>query len=293
MTLDAQLIKQLAAQAGFHACGIAKANPDTAFAQHLDNWLQAGCQADMHYMERNRDKRADPTLLYPGAQSVICLLLGYKPSRTMTGKHQIAQFAYFDDYHSRIKPMLHSLSALIAGHYPDFSAKPCVDTVPICEKHWAAQAGLGWIGRNTLLINPTYGSYIFLAELVTTSPTDHYDTSLPNRCPPECNICRDACPNRALSDTGLDANRCTAYQTIECRDNCQVDNPSYAFGCDICQLHCPFNSNTPATRTADNATMQRLQALPSLTETQFNEATEGTPLQRITFEKWQKNLLHK
>lgn len=247
----------------------------------------------MHYMERNREKRADPTLLYPGARSVICLLLGYKPSRTMSGQHLIAQFAYFDDYHTRIKPMLHNLSALIADHYPEFSAKPCVDTVPICEKHWAANAGLGWIGRNTLLINPLYGSYVFLAELVTTSPADHYDSPMPNRCPPHCNICRNACPNQALSDIGLDANRCTAYQTIECRDNCTVDNPSYAFGCDLCQTQCPFNINAPATRPTDDLTLQRLQSLPYLSEDEYNHSTNNTPLQRITFEKWQKNLLHK
>ena len=148
--------------------------------------------------------RRDPSLLVPGAQSVIVVLLGYKPSQHMQGDARIAQYAYGEDYHERIKRMLYQLIAAIRQRYPDFEAKPCVDTVPISDKQCARRAGLGWIGRNTLLVNPSLGSYCNIGELVTLSPADRYDAPLENGCG-DCRACADACPNKALTHSSIQA----------------------------------------------------------------------------------------
>ena len=202
-TLSSSFVKEAAIRVGFDACGIAVASPLTEEEWGYEEWLRLGYQADMSYMEQHRDKRSDPTLLVPGARSVIVLLSGYKPSQTMQGRvsgARIAQYAYGEDYHERIKRMLYKLIAAIRQRYPDFEAKPCVDTVPISDKQWARRAGLGWIGRNTLLVNPVLGSYCNIGELVTPSPADSYDTPIENRCG-DCRACVAACPNHALSES--------------------------------------------------------------------------------------------
>ena len=181
-TLNSSSVKEAAAAVGFDACGIAAAAPLTEEEWGYDEWLRNGYQADMAFMEQHRDMRRDPSLLVPGAQSVIVVLLGYKPSQHMQGDARIAQYAYGEDYHERIKRMLYQLIAAIRQQCPDFEAKPCVDTVPISDKQWARRAGLGWIGRNTLLVNPSLGSYCNIGELVTPSPADRYDTPLENGC---------------------------------------------------------------------------------------------------------------
>lgn len=199
-TLSSSFVKEAAIRVGFDACGIAVATPLTEEEWGYEEWLRRGYQADMAYMEQHRDKRSDPTLLVPGARSVIVLLSGYKPSQTMQDTARIAQYAYGEDYHERIKRMLYQLITAIRQRYPDFDAKPCVDTVPISDKQWARRAGLGWIGRNTLLVNPVLGSYCNIGELVTPSPADSYDTPIENRCG-DCRACVDACPNHALSES--------------------------------------------------------------------------------------------
>lgn len=247
-------------------------------------------------MERNADKRADPRLLYPGAKSVISLLLSYKPSRTIHGPYKIARYAYSDDYHLRLKPMLLRLIDSVRQRYPDFSARPFVDTAPISDKRWASAAGLGWIGRNTLLINPNLGSFCNIGELVTQSQFDHYDQPIPNRCH-NCRLCLDNCPNHALQLVDgrymLNASRCTAYNTIENRNPSLPDDlntQGYLFGCDICQEVCPHNAHTPPHVEVSDAKLSTLQHLPSADETQFNAITRHTPLSRISYTQWKRNL---
>ena len=241
---------------------------------HLDEWIAHGVHADMHYMEQYRDLRTDPRVLHPGARTVISVLLGYKPSRRMEGPARIAQYAYGEDYHQRVKRMLYQFISSLRTHYPDFEARPCVDTAPISDKLWAARAGLGWIGRNTLLINPTLGSYCFIGELVTTSPADLYDKPIENRCG-NCHACIDACPNKALTHSSinklthstiplLNARCCASYHTIENRAETlppQIHLSGYAFGCDCCQLVCPYNQAAPARFTLTDERKAQLEAL--------------------------------
>lgn len=296
-TLSSSAVKEAAAAVGFDACGIAAATPLSEEEWGYAEWLRNGYHADMAYMEQYRDLRADPSLLLPGAQSVIVLLLGYKPSRLMEGPARIAQYAYGEDYHERIKRMLVQLIAAIQLQHPDFQAKPCVDTVPISDKQWALRAGLGWIGRNTLLVNPTLGSYCNIGELVTTSPADHYDTPLPNRCA-DCHACVDACPNHAITHTAhthiplLDATRCASYHTIENRAETlppHIRLSGYAFGCDCCQLVCPYNRQAAVRYTLTPERKAQLEALAEADPAAFRRFTKHTALSRIRHSQWRRN----
>lgn len=329
-TLSSSFVKETAIRVGFDACGIAIASPLTEEEWGYEEWLRRGYQADMAYMEQHRDKRSDPTLLIPGARSVFVFLSGYKPSQTMQDRvsgARIAQYAYGEDYHERIKRMLFQLIAAIRQRYPDFDAKPCVDTVPISDKQWARRAGLGWIGRNTLLVNPVLGSYCNIGELVTPSPADSYDTPIENRCG-DCRACVAACPNHALSESRansfampsqsmvttegsnkalthshinelthssiplLDANRCASYHTIENRAETlppDIRLSGFAFGCDICQLVCPYNQTAVVRYTLTDERKAQLETLADADPTAFKRLTKHTALNRIRHSQWQRN----
>lgn len=296
MKLSASFIKQSARQVGFHACGIAQAESLPDFQATLDSWRSLGYNADMQYMERNADKRSDPRLLYAGAKSVISVLVSYKPSRTIEGPYKIARYAYGEDYHLRLKRMLFELIETIRAQYPDFKTRPFVDTAPISDKRWAAAAGLGWIGKNTLLVSPQFGSFCNIGELVTECEVDCYDQPLQQQCA-SCDLCMRSCPNGALQCVEgrymLNASRCTAYNTIENRNSSLPDDlntAGYIFGCDICQELCPHNRNTePAVQIGDEH-LALLQSLVTADEPQFVEATKGTPISRVNYSQWVRNL---
>lgn len=295
-SLSAALVKQVARAVGFDACGIAEARPLAEEDFGLDAWLALGCHADMRYMAEHRDLRHDPRLLVPGARSVVSLLLGYKPSQQMAATPRIAQYAYGEDYHERVKRLLYQLMARIRERYPDFEARPFVDTAPISDKLWAARAGLGWIGRNSLLVSPVLGSYCFIGELVTVSPFDSYDAPMENRCG-DCRLCVEACPNCALTPaqhgSAVDARRCASYHTIE---NRAAELPpdirlsGFAFGCDCCQLACPYNraAEVRYELTADRA--EQLRQLPDAAEPAFKKFAKHTALSRIKYPQWQRNI---
>ena len=296
MNSSNQTIKQAAQEVGFDACGIAEATALTDDELHLRPWLAEGCHAEMGYMAEHVDMRYDPRLLLPGARSVISVLLGYKPSQRMEGKAKIAQYAYGQDYHERVKKMLYELIAAIRERYPDFDAKPCVDTVPISDRAWAVRAGLGWRGRNTLLVNPELGSYCYIGELVTTFAVDRYDSPIENRCG-DCHRCVEACPNSCLvplenGDYWNDARHCASYHTIENRaDNLPDDVrlSGYAFGCDCCQLVCPYNIKAAARYPLSDSDKERLESLADADETTFKKATRHMALNRIKYAQWKRN----
>ena len=325
------LIKQLAAEVGFSDCGIARADALTEEEYPLDAWLAAGYQADMQYMERNVAMRRDPRLLVEGARSVISLVLAYKPDRQMEGTPRIAQYAYGEDYHERLKRMMYQLIAEIKEQYPDFEGRPFVDTAPISDRHWAVRAGLGWIGRNTLFVHPRFGSYCFLSEIVTTAEIDNSKFKIGNSkldCA-DCRLCVDACPNQAIvtpllrrppleggaalrrglsncpSDSNpgqntkykiqnlLDARRCTSYNTIENRADAlpeSLNTQGYAFGCDICQLVCPYNQNAPAAETLPDDRKAQLEALPDADEATFRRFSKHSAISHISYSQWQRNI---
>ena len=294
--VNSQFVKAAASQVGFDACGIAEATALGDDELPLNQWLANGCNADMHYLSEHEAMRYDPRLLLPGAQTVVSVLLGYKPSHRIGGKAKIAQYAYGQDYHERVKSMLYALIAAIRAEYPDFDAKPCVDTVPISDKAWAVRAGLGWRGRNTLLVNPQLGSYCYIGELVTTFRADHYDTPLPNGCG-NCHRCVDACPNACLvpSKGGLywnDARRCASYHTVENRSQslpASLRLAGYAFGCDCCQLVCPYNIAARVRYTLSDTDIELLESLADSDEATFKKVTRHMALKRIKYFQWKRN----
>lgn len=237
--LNSAEVKRIALEVGFDACGIARADALTDEEYPLRQWLARGWNGDLVYMERNVDKRMDPRLLLPGAQSIICVASAYEPPER--GHNDgVAAYARHREYHQVVKEMLFQLRQRLG-----IEAKACCDTVPISDKHWAARAGLGWIGRHTLLVTPQWGSWVNLGELVTTMECDQYDTPLPPRCT-DCNLCVDACPNGAIAPEGapmIDVRRCTAYYNTHNPRPLppDVDTRGYTLGCDICQLACPYN----------------------------------------------------
>lgn len=241
-----QLIKNEAKQLGFIGCGISKADFLSSEAPKLENWLKQGFHGQMQYMENYFDKRLDPRLLVEGAKSVVSLLFNYFPEQKQIEKtFKIAKYAYGEDYHYVIKDKLKALMHAIEEQIGEVGGRVFVDSAPVLEKSWAVKSGLGWMGKHTNVLTKKTGSFYFLAELILdldlvpdTPTTDHCGT---------CTACIDACPTEAIiAPYVLDASKCISYLTIELKENIpqqfknQMDD--WAFGCDVCQDVCPWNS---------------------------------------------------
>ena len=267
----AEDIKQKALELGFDLVGITNASLiDAKQVKLLADWLKAGYAGQMNYMHRNFQKRINPAKLLEGAQSVICVALNYTPSETQpkstepdvpTGR--VANYAQYKDYHSFIKQRLRKLTEFIISIADeDVSFKICVDSAPLAERALAARAGLGFIGKNHILINPELGPQIFLGEIVTTMKLQT-DKPITGNCS-DCNKCIDACPTGALGADGqFDANKCISYLTIEHsqggRPSAKGEIPEQLaekigdrlFGCDECVLACPYQQSAPVCKNAE------------------------------------------
>ncbi len=238
------LIKEEAIRIGFSDCGFAKADFLQEQKGHFCEWLSKKYHAGMRYMENNIEKRVDPRALFEDAKTVVVVSLNYYTDVDMLAKFKIAKYAYGADYHWVMKKKLNLLLEFINQRDPDCKAKICVDTVPILEKAWAERAGIGWIGKNTCLINKKKGSFLFLGELILNIELE-YDSPAENYCG-TCKRCIDACPTNALTEPYmLNANNCISYQTIESNeqipDDIRKKSNGWIFGCDICQNVCPWN----------------------------------------------------
>ena len=246
-------IRAEAQQLGFTSIGFARATRLDREADRLEAWLGKGYHGEMGYMANHFEERVDPRRLVEGAKTVISLAFNYhnpdRPTDPDPNTPRIATYAYGEDYHHVLKAKLRTLLAFIRAEAPapdEVEGRCFVDSAPLLERDWAARAGLGWNGKNTLLIHPRRGSYYFLAELVLNLEVDTYDSPLRDHCG-TCTRCIDACPTQAISPTGyvLDATRCISYLTIELRDALPTEFAGkmehWAFGCDICQDVCPWN----------------------------------------------------
>ena len=233
-------IKAEAKRLGFFACGISKATFLDQEASHLSEWLRANRQGDMHYMEQHFDKRLDPRLLVEGAQSIVSLAYNYyTPKRQHPHAPKLSKYAFGEDYHHVIKKKLNELMKRCA-----VGGRAFVDSAPVMDKAWAQRGGLGWIGKNSNLINQQQGSFFFLATLVLDVPL-RYDAPVDNRCG-TCTRCIEACPTQAIvAPHVVDGSRCIAYFTIEFKKELpqamQGKFNNWAFGCDTCQDVCPWN----------------------------------------------------
>ena len=238
-------IKSSAQKLGFDYCGISKAEYLESEGSRLRDWLQKGHHGKMGYMDNHFDKRVDPTKLVEDAKSVVSLLYNYYPETSLreNDNFKIAKYAYGKDYHFLIKDKLKELLTRIQQKISDVQGRVFVDSAPILERQWAAKGGLGWIGKNTMLINKQSGSYFFIAELVLNIEL-HYDNPIGDYCG-NCTRCMDACPTQALRPYQMDASKCISYLTIELKDDIpdkfQGKMKNWIFGCDICQEVCPWN----------------------------------------------------
>jgi epoxyqueuosine reductase len=239
-------IKSTAAQLGFSFCGIAKAEFLEDEAPKLEEWLKRGYQGKMSYLENHFDKRLDPTKLVPGAKSVISLVYNYYPEKDLANDHtlKIAKYAYGEDYHVVIKDKLKEFLRLIREEIGDVQGRAFVDSAPVMERTWAKKSGVGWIGKNSLLLNRSMGSFFFLAQLIIDLELE-YDGPIKDYCG-TCTACMDACPTDAIPQPYVvDGSKCISYFTIELKEEIPNDVKgkfeNWIFGCDICQEVCPWN----------------------------------------------------
>jgi epoxyqueuosine reductase len=238
-------IRSKALDMGFMGCGFAEAGFLNEEAPRLEAWLKAGQHGTMAWMERHFDLRLNPALLVPGARTVVSVLYNYFPHTAQPqGTPKVARYAYGEDYHRVVKDKLYELLAWIRTQYGAVEGRAFVDSAPVMERAWAAKAGLGWVGKNSLLLSKGAGSFFFLGELVLDLAIEP-DGPVADHCG-RCTACLDACPTEAIVQPFvIDSNKCISYLTIEFREALdRVFQPhmnDWAFGCDICQEVCPWN----------------------------------------------------
>jgi epoxyqueuosine reductase len=296
-------VKQLALSLGFDRVGVTTPGPAVT-ADHYRTFLAANHAGEMDYLTRNADIRADSSELMPTARSVMCLALNYKRPDTeetaakspATGR--VAQYARGKDYHTVIHGLLEQLVEQMHATLPlEFDARSCVDTAPVLERDLAFQAGIGWVGKNTMILHQDLGSYFFLAELFTTLPLTP-DAPLTDRCG-TCTRCLDACPTDAFPQPRkLDASRCISYLTIEHRSEIdpaladQMDD--WVFGCDVCQQVCPYNRQAPTGAQPEimaDQLPERLDLLElvELRSGQYKRLTRQSATRRASRQMWRRN----
>ncbi len=249
MTIEekTEYIKSRALANGFDACGIARAEELKEEKKHLNNWLCKGYHAGMKWMENHFDKRTNPQILVEGTKSIVVVLKNYTPTfyPFENRKYKIARYALGVDYHKIVKKRLLLLLKDIQENLDKNITGRCfVDSAPVMERVWAQKAGLGWIGKNSLLINRKLGSYFFIGEIFLNIELV-YDKPIHNMCG-TCTYCIDSCPTGAIIQPGvIDANRCISYHTIENKTDISINIKNnlngWIFGCDICQEVCPWN----------------------------------------------------
>ena len=296
------LIKERAAFEGFDKVGITRAEPLSSEAERLDQWLSSGYHGNMSWMSRNTDLRADPTKLFPGAQSVVVVARNYyTPDKHSCdpGSGKVSRYAWGDDYHDVIGEKLRSLLAWIKDQSPEVEGKVCVDIQPMMDKAWAVRAGLGWLGKHTNLITPELGSWIFIGELLLNIELDYDEDVIEDHCG-NCTLCIDSCPTQALTQPYvLDSTKCISYATIELRDeelpqSIRENLNGWLYGCDICQDVCPWNrfaeeSNEARFAARPGNVNVSLDDLAAMTHDQYVKGFRGSAMKRAKLSGLQRN----
>jgi epoxyqueuosine reductase len=278
-------IKSKAASLGFSFCGISKAEFLEEEAPRVEDWLKRGYHGKMSYLENYFDKRLDPTLLVPGAKSVVSLLYNYYPEKNLAQQQEfkVAKYAYGEDYHFVIKDKLKTFLSEIQNEVGEVHGRAFVDSAPILERVWAKKSGIGWIGKNSLLLNREMGSFFFTAELIIDLELE-YDSPAKDYCG-TCTACMDACPTDAIPQPYVvDGSKCISYFTIELKEEIPAEVKgkfeNWIFGCDICQDVCPWNRFSKPNK---ESRFQPNSDLEKMTKGDWKEITEEI------FEKLFKN----
>ncbi|MFB9841748.1 tRNA epoxyqueuosine(34) reductase QueG [Mucilaginibacter ginsenosidivorans] len=301
LTAYSKLIKKEAKNLGFMFCGIAKADFLEEEAPRLEAWLKKGMQGEMQYMENHFDKRLDPRLLVDGAKSVISLGLNYYTNQSQfdPAAPKISKYAYGDDYHQVIKAKLKQLLEIINEKIGEVHGRAFVDSAPVLDKAWAKKAALGWIGKNTNLINTKKGSFFFLAELIVDIELEYDVPATADHCG-TCTRCIDACPTEAIvAPYVVDGSRCISYLTIELKNEIpgefkgKMDN--WMFGCDVCQDVCPWNRFSVLNHERSFQPKEDLLGMnkgdwEDITEDIFQKVFKNSPVKRTKYSGLKRNI---
>lgn len=294
-------IKTTALSLGFDYCGIAVAKKLDEDEKRLSNWLNKGYNGSMSYMENYFDKRVDPTLLVPGAKSVITLLINYFPKETQReDAPRISKYAYGHDYHDVIRGKLKTFLHLIQENIGEVNGRGFTDSAPVLERSWATKSGLGWVGKNGNLITKQSGSFFFIATLITDLELMPDNPFVKDYCG-TCTKCIDACPTDAiLPDKVINGSQCISYFTIELKDalipgNMKGSFENKLFGCDICQDVCPWNRFSQPTQEEGFTPIPEIlnyseSDWEELTEENFKIIFRHSPIKRSKFAGIKRNL---
>ena len=293
-------LKAKALELGFVSVGISKAEELSEEAPRLERWLKEGMHGEMKYMEGHFEKRLDPRKLVPGTKSVVSLLFNYHnpEANTRDDEFKISQYAIGTDYHFVLKRKLKELLKLMKEEWGDIDGRVFVDSAPVLERVWASKSGLGWIGKNSLLLSKKMGSYFFTAEMMLDLEFA-YDTPVADHCG-SCTSCIDSCPTGAIIQPYVvDGSKCISYFTIEIKG--QIPEPmagkfdDWIFGCDVCQEVCPWNRHSTKTSEPEFAPSVGLLEMTKsdwveLTEEVFRDYFKSSPVMRTGFEGLKRNI---
>jgi len=298
---NASFIKTEAARLGFSFCGIAKAEFLEKDAPLLENWLNQNQHGKMDYMANHFDKRLDPTKLVEGAKSVVSLMYNYHTTKKQINADapKISQYAYGKDYHFVVKDKLKELMHSINDQIGEVNGRAFVDSAPVMERRWAQKAGLGWIGKNTQLINKGAGSFFFLAELIIDLPLAYDNEMQTDHCG-TCTACIDACPTQAITPYNVNGSKCISYLTIELKEEIipnefkgQLNN--WMFGCDVCNDVCPWNKfskkhQEPQFEPSNELLNMSKNDWQEITEEVFQKLFKNSPVKRTKFKGLKRNI---
>lgn len=296
-----QWIKVRAREQGFSKIGLTRAEPLEQEGEYLEQWLRWNYHAGMQWIEQKKDLRKNPLQLFPSAKSILCVALNYYapiPNRRSVESVKIARYALGVDYHKVLRNKLRALLKEIQTRVPQCEGLVCVDSAPVMEKVWAQRSGLGWIGKNTLLLTREYGSWVFLGVIILSIELE-YDLPARTYCG-TCRACIDACPTNALvQEYVLDARRCISYLTIEHRGEIPLElarhSQGWIYGCDRCQEVCPWNKF--ATPTEEQSFLPKesllrvsVQEICTWAERDFSAYCVNTPIERCGYERFLRNV---
>ncbi len=297
--VESSLVKQFALDLGFSTVGVAPVDPSPEAFRAYEAWLKENFHGEMAYMADHLTLKEDPRRLLPSAQSVVVVALNYyqEPPQGL----KIARYALGRDYHKVLRGKLRRLETMLQKSFPGAEFRACVDSAPILERTYAQLAGLGWFGKNTMIIDSKRGSWFFIGILLTSIAFETDEPSM-GGCG-TCRKCIEACPTGAIVQLDgrwqVDARSCISYQTIEKDGPLEVDTHGWVFGCDVCQDVCPFNEprqNQPlrATQTQESdflkpRTFPSLEQLAQITYEDWDRLTQGSPIRRTGYEGLKRN----
>ncbi len=301
MEAQSEIANRIRAKAlglGFSGCGFSPVRPLEELQPFFDDWLSEGYAGEMEYLNRNRDLRHDPGLLVPNSRTIISLAAGYYyPDKG--SQVPVSRYARATDYHKVLKKLGKELLEWINAEIAPAEGRVFCDSAPLFEKEWARRSGLGWIGKNGLLLIPGKGSWFFLCEIITSLEIKEQAAPVPNHCG-SCTRCMDSCPTGAIFEPGrIDPRACVSYLTIEKKseipDSYKGKWDQTVYGCDICQSVCPWNQEPIPTEIPSFVPDQKvleltLEQIPRLTPEAFGELFDRTPVNRIGLSGILRNL---